>query len=101
MFATNRLWVRKKARRRAAEKLLLSFPPSDCRFGVTRVTVMRLAEQLGLTETQVIHYALNRLAAELLPASEPDDGPLTGRELRTISKLAGGRRGESVRSSLF
>lgn len=29
----------------------------------------------------------------------PDDGPLTPRELKAITKLAGGRRGKSVRSS--
>lgn len=101
MFAANRFRIRKKARTRVTEKLLLRFPPSDCRFGVTRMTVTRLAEQLRLTETAVIHYALNRLAAELLPTSERDDGPLTAQELRTISRLAGGHRGKSVRSSLF
>lgn len=65
------------------------------------MTVTRLAEQLGLTETQVIHYALNRLVAELLSTYEPDDGALRARKLRTISRLAGGLRGKSVRSSLF
>lgn len=86
---------------RSADKLLLRFRPTDNRLGVARATVERLAEQLGLNETQVIHYALKRLATEMLPAYEPDDGPLTTRELRTIAKLAGGRRGKSVRSSLF
>jgi hypothetical protein len=86
---------------RAADKLLLRFRPSDNRLGVARATVERLAEELGLNETQVIHYALKRLATELLPAYEADDGPLTARELRTIAKLAGGRSGKSVRSSLF
>jgi hypothetical protein len=86
---------------RATDKLLLRFRPSDNRLGVTRETVSRLAEELGLNETQVIHYALKRLATDLLPGYEPDGGPLTARELRTISKLAGGRRGKSIRSSLF
>ena len=86
---------------RAADKLLLRFRPADNRLGVARATVERLAEELGLNETQVIHYALKRLAIELLPAYEADEGPLTARELRTIVKLAGGRRGKSVRSSLF
>jgi hypothetical protein len=86
---------------RATGKLLLRFRPSDNRLGVARSTVERLAEELGLNETQVIHYALKRLASELLPAYEPDGGPLTARELRAIAKLAGGRRGQSVRSSLF
>lgn len=86
---------------RATDKLLLRFRPSDTRLGVARSTVERLAEELGLNETQVIHYALKRLASEMLPAYEPDGGPLTARELRAIAKLAGGRRGQSVRSSLF
>jgi hypothetical protein len=86
---------------RATDKLLLRFRASDNRLGVTRATVSRLAEELGLNETQVIHYALKRLATDLLPTYAPDDGPLTARELRAISKLAGGRRGKSVRSSLF
>jgi hypothetical protein len=86
---------------RSADKLLLRFRPTDNRLGVARATVERLAEQLGLNETQVIHYALKRLATEMLPAYEPDGGPLTARELRTIAKLAGGRRGKSVRSALF
>ncbi|HEY6482142.1 MAG TPA: hypothetical protein VIY54_01320 [Steroidobacteraceae bacterium] len=84
-----------------AEKLLLRFRPADNRLGVARATVERLAHELGLNETQVIHYALKRLATELLPAYEQDDGALSARELRTIAKLAGGRRGKSVRSSLF
>jgi hypothetical protein len=86
---------------RAADKLLLRFRSTDNRLGVTRTTVARLAEELGLNETQVIHFALKQLATDLLPGYEPDDAPLTARELRTISKLAGGRRGKSVRSSLF
>ena len=86
---------------RATDKLLLRFRPSDNRLGVARATVERLAKELGLNETQVIHYALKRLATEMLPAYEPDDGPLTARELRTIAKLAGGRRGKSIRSALF
>jgi hypothetical protein len=86
---------------RSADKLLLRFRPSDNRLGVARATVERLAKELGLNETQVIHYALKRLATEMLPAYEPDDGPLSAHELRTIVKLAGGRRGKSVRSSLF
>ena len=86
---------------RETAKLLLRFRTSDNRLGVTRATVERLAAELGLNETQVIHYALKRLATELLPAYEPDEGPLTARELRAIARAAGGRRGRSARSSLF
>ncbi len=86
---------------RATDKLLLRFRSSDNRLGVTRTTVARLAKELGLNETQVIHYALKQLATDLLPGYESDDGPLTAREMRTVTKLAGGQRGKSVRSSLF
>jgi hypothetical protein len=85
----------------AAKKLLVGFRETDNRFGVTRATLAKLADTLGLNETQVVHYALSRLARAELPAYEPDDGPLTKRELAAIQKAAGGRRGKSVSSSLF
>jgi hypothetical protein len=85
---------------RETEKLLLRFRTSDSRLGVTRATVERLAAELGLNETQVIHYALKRLATEVLPAYAADEGPLSPTELRTIQRAAGGRRGKRVRSSL-
>jgi hypothetical protein len=85
----------------AAEKLLLRFREVDNKFGVRRATLAKLARRLGLTETQVVHYALSQLAANVLPAYAPDDGPLTGTEIKAISKMAGGRVGKSVRSSLF
>jgi hypothetical protein len=85
----------------SAEKLLLRFRDVDNRFGVRRATLAKLAQQLGLTETQVVHYALSQLAANLLPAYPADDGALTGSEIKAIRKVAGGRVGKSVRSSLF
>ncbi len=85
----------------ATEKLLVRFRDTDNRFGVTRATLIKLARELGLNETQVIHYALSQLANNVLPSYAPDDGPLTARELKVITKLAGGHRGKSVRSSLF
>ncbi len=84
-----------------ARKLLVGFRDKDNRFGVTRATLGRLAETLGLNETQVVHYALSQLARTELPAYEPDDGPLTRREIQAIQKAAGGRRGKSVKASLF
>ncbi|HUG73784.1 MAG TPA: hypothetical protein VMK82_10190, partial [Steroidobacteraceae bacterium] len=86
---------------RAPDKFLLSFKSNDTRMGVTRATVARLAEELGLNETQAIHYALKRLASEILPAYEPDEGLPTSKELRAIQATAGGRSGKRVVSSLF
>ncbi len=84
-----------------AEKLLVRFRAQDNRFGVTRDTLAKLAEELGLKETQVIHYALRQLATQMLPAYDTDDGAPNAVQLKAIQKLAGGRRGKSVRSTLF
>ncbi len=83
-----------------AKKLLLRFRLSDNRNGVSRTTVERLAEELGLNETQVIHFALKRLATEVLPAYGADAGAFTAKDLRAIQHRAGKPRGKSIRSSL-
>ena len=57
----------------------------DTRYGVTRSTVKSLAEELQVSETQVVHLALSKLAEEVLPAYELDDGPLTAAQLNTGS----------------
>jgi hypothetical protein len=68
--------------------LLLKFRTRDTRFGVTRDTVKALASELDVTETQVVHMALSKLAEEMLPSYEPDDGPLTARQLAGVRKAA-------------
>lgn len=70
------------------DSLLLKFRAKDTRFGVTRDTVRALASELDISETQVVHMALSRFAEELLPAYEPDDGPLTSRQLAAVRKAA-------------
>jgi hypothetical protein len=74
-----------------ADSLLLKFRAKDTRFGVTRETVKALASELDTTETQVVHMALSKLAEELLPAYEADDGPLTAAQLATVLKMAKSR----------
>ena len=76
----------------------------DSATGITRKTAKRIAEQLGVDETQAIHLALHALAVKLLPQYEADDGPLTTAQLKQIRKLAPQpvkRSARSVRSSLF
>ena len=68
---------------------------------MTRDTAKRLAERLGVGETQAIHLALHDLAVKLLPQYEVDDGPLTAAQVRQIKKRAPQARKRSVRSSLF
>ena len=73
----------------------------DSATGVTRDTAKRLAEQLGVDETQAIHRALHELALKVLPQYEVDDGPLTATQLRQIRKRVPQGSKRSVRSSLF
>ena len=73
----------------------------DSATGVTRDTAKRLAEQLGVDETQAIHRALHELALKVLPQYEADDGPLTATQLRQIRKRVPQGSKRSVRSSLF
>jgi hypothetical protein len=68
--------------------MLLKFRAKDTRLGVTRETVKALAAELDTNETQVIHMALSKLAEEMLPAYEPDDGPLSARELTAVRRAA-------------
>ena len=73
----------------------------DSATGITRETAKRLAEQLGVDETQAIHRALHDLAVRLLPQYEADDSPLTSVQLRQIKKRVPQGVKRSVRSSLF
>jgi len=73
----------------------------DSPTGVTRETAKRLAQRMGVDETQAIHMALRQLAVKMLPQYEPDDGPLTTSQVRQIKKMVPAAKKKSVRSSLF
>ena len=83
------------------DQLPFRFRPADSANGVSRATVEKLAHQLGFTETQVIHYALKKLAIEMLPAYAADDGELSTKQLAAIHKAEPQGRVKSVKSSLF
>lgn len=84
------------------DQLLFRFRPTDTRNGVSRLTVEKLAETLGFTgETQVIHYALRKLAKEVLPNYEADDGELSPSQLAAIRNVAPQGTAKSVKSSLL
>ncbi|MGH8560999.1 MAG: hypothetical protein ACRES4_03455 [Nevskiales bacterium] len=70
------------------EKLLLQFRVKESQFGVTRKTVRKLADTLGLSETETTLLALARMRDTLIPAYPEDDGPLTEKQLAAIRKLA-------------
>jgi len=71
-----------------AANLLLKFRARDTQFGVTRATVKAMAEHFDLSETELVHMALSRLAKEEMPGYEADDGPLSASDLKALSKLA-------------
>jgi hypothetical protein len=50
--------------------------------------VKAMAKRFDLSETEVVHMALSRLAQEELPAYEADEGPLSARDLRALRKIA-------------
>jgi len=87
--------------KRASDQIAFRYRPVDSALGVTRVTTRRLADALGVDETQTIHLALREMATRVLPQYEQDDGPLTDSQHRQIRKLVGKVDTSHVRSSLF
>ena len=86
----------------AAAQIAFRYRPQDSATGVTRTTTKRLAEVLGVDETQALHIALHELAVKILPQYELDDGPLNATQIRQIKKIASvSEKKKSVRSSLF
>ena len=81
--------------------LLFRLRPTDTPNGISGETLTRLAALLGLPETQVIHQALRKLASEVLPAYEADDGAVSDRMLKSLKKRSPQGRYKSVASSLF
>lgn len=89
------------ATRSSINQIAFRYRPVDSTTGVTRDTAKRLAERLGVDETQAIHLALHHMAVRLLPQYEADEGPLTAAQMRQIKKQVPQGKKHSVRSSLF
>jgi len=87
--------------RTSTDQIAFRYRAFDSTTGVTRETAKRLAERLGVDETQAIHIALHNMAAKLLPQYEADEGPLTASQVRQIKKRVPQGKKRSVRSSLF
>ena len=83
----------------AAPQIAFRYRPQDSATGVTRTTAKRLAEVLGVDETQVIHLALHDLATKFLPQYEADEGALTKAQLNQVKKCVGGRNQRREKSS--
>ena len=76
-----------KRKQPASSSILLRYRAADSDYGVSRKTAARLAQTLGLNETQVIHVALAKFARQTLPQYEPDNGPLTEKQMRKMERL--------------
>ena len=85
----------------AAAQIAFRYRPLDSATGVTRTTAKRLADALGVDETQVIHLALHDLAIRFLPQYQADEGTLTKVQLNQVRKSAPKAKGGTIRSSLF
>jgi len=82
-------------------QIAFRYRAADSATGITRKTAKRIAERLGVDETQAIHLALHELAVKVLPQYEPDDGALTASQMRQIRRHVPKGVKRSVRSSLF
>ena len=82
-------------------QIAFRYRPQDSATGVTRTTAKRLADVLGVDETQVIHLALHAMATQFLPQYEPDEGALTKTQLNQLKKSAPKAKGGTIRSTLF
>lgn len=89
------------ATRSAADQIAFRYRPIDSSTGVSRDTAKRLAQRLGVDETQAIHLALHNMAVRLLPQYEADEGSLTAAQVQQIKKRVPQSTKRSVRTSLF
>ena len=87
--------------RNLVDQIAFRYRSKDSSTGVTRATIKRLADSLGVDETQAIHLALSALAAKTLPQYEVDDGPLTASQVHQIKQHVPQCTKRSIRSSLF
>ena len=87
-----------KRRQPTPSGILLRYRDKDTAFGVTRKTTSKLADALGLSETQVVHVALANLARQTLPRYELDDGPLTKEQMDAIDRLQPPGRSKVLKS---
>lgn len=69
-------------------ELLFRMPEKDSEARISRETLARMAAVRGTSETEVLHLAARRLADEILPLYEKDDGPLTDQQMNRIAALA-------------
>jgi len=101
MSAANKTITPSTPKKSKSSSMLLKFKSKDSLIGVQKATVKHMAELLGFNETEVVHYALSKLAKEIIPAYELDDGALTEYEIKKIRKISGIDQDMAMTSSLL
>jgi hypothetical protein len=84
-----------------SSQIAFRYRATDSATGITRETAKRLAERLGVDETQAIHIALHNLAVRMLPQYEMDDGALTAAQFDQIKQQVPQAKNSSVRTQLI
>lgn len=100
-MATSTKITTSHSKRETPSSMLLKFKHKDTVMGVQKQTVKRMAELLGFNETDVVHFALSKLAREVIPAYEMDDGPLTESQINKIKALSGINQNMPMTNTLF
>lgn len=72
----------------SSDAMLVKFKQSESLNSVTRQTVRQMAKTLGFNDTQVVQFALAKLRAEVLPAYQPDSGPVPAAMIRHIRQTS-------------
>lgn len=84
------------APRNPADCITLRLPAADSTTGINHETLQRLAQRLGVDETQAIHLALREMAGRMLPHFKTVQAP--GTSTHTQERRGTGVRQRMVRS---
>ena len=89
--------------KRVASKVHIVSPGAAIGNGLTAVGIaaIPLSKYLGYNETQLMHPALKKLAQEVLPAYERDDGLVSAATFKALKKREPQGKLKIVVSNLF
>ena len=86
--------------RSTTDQIAFRYKAADSATGSVRNTAKRLAERLGVDETQAVHLALDDMEVKLVLKYNANEGPLTAAEIRLLKTQASQANKESVCSSV-
>lgn len=81
-----------------ADTLTVRLPPFDSNTGICHGTLQRLAQRLGVDETEAIHLALRDMAGRMLPHFKTVQAPGTPPHPRTHERRGSGMPQRMIRS---